>query len=152
MGEVAARRPAVADLRMGNLGEGLGQDWMAPPGRRVALQPRITDHGTDMQRPVQSHFQPIEAQHPVQIHEHGRLDEAEVHGRHQALAAGEEPSLFPMCGLEGKRLLQGLRGMPEEGGGLHGGLLMSERVAELRGATKESIAEPRPWTRTGSVT
>ncbi len=55
----------------------------------------------------------------IDIDQHGRLGQPEIHRRNKALTAGEKPRLVAVFGLELQGLLDGPSGDIPEGRGFH---------------------------------
>ncbi len=88
MGEAAAEGTARADRRMGDVARDRGEKRPQRPRRRRAVERRVPHASADGERAVHRP-EPVEPGHAIDVDEMRRPGEAERHGRHQALAAGE---------------------------------------------------------------
>ena len=88
VGDRAADRAAVADRRVGDVGDGAGEQRPATRDDARALERRLAGERADAQRPARPpHGR--EVVDPVEVHDRRRAREAEVEQRHERLAARE---------------------------------------------------------------
>ena len=88
---------------------------------RFALKRAIARHGADAHHAVDALHARKLAQR-VEVDQYRRLHQAEIHRRHQALAAGEEARVLAVLRLRGERLLDRMGRYVAERGGLHRGV------------------------------
>ncbi len=131
MRQAASDGPAVADLRMGDKGDGFGQEGRRRGHARVVLERSLAGHGAEMEAVgLAADF--IQAGDPIEVDEQGRLRDAEVHRRHETLAAGQVLGLRSALPGGVQRLFQGPRDDVVERRRLH-------RLACLGGGADTSI-------------
>ena len=104
MGQAAAERAPVADLRVGDVGHGGGQQGRDLRHLRAALETALAGHGADLE-PAAVGADVGQLGHAVEVDQRGGLRQAEVHRRDQALAAGEELAVVGVFGEERERLV-----------------------------------------------
>ena len=105
MRKIAADGAAIADLRMRDDRQRFGDERQFDLRHRIALEAAIARQRADAQAiaaipDAGKLFQRID------VDQHGRLRQTEVHGRHQALPAGQEARLVAMFGLQRQGLLE----------------------------------------------
>ena len=110
MGEAAADRATVADLRMARVLEALAEPAV---GLRIALHRGGAREGAE---PPGLHG--VEPRQPVDVDDECRAGDPEVQHRHEALAAREDGRLVAALGQQRERLLQRRRRLILERRGL----------------------------------
>jgi hypothetical protein len=107
VGETAAEGAAGADLRVGDVGQGAGEQRRAHGHQRLALQPALASERSDGERPVLVGAHEVELAEAVEVDQQGGLGEPEIHHRDQALAAGQQLGLRAMGAHHRHRLGEG---------------------------------------------
>ena len=105
MRKIAANGAAIADLRMRNDRQRFGDERQFGLRHRIALEAAIARERADAQA-VAAIADAGKLFDRIDVDEHGRLCQPEVHGRHQALPAGQETRLVAMFGLQRQGLLE----------------------------------------------
>ena len=100
MGEAAADGAAVANLRVRDVADGLGQQRPAARHGGIGLDRRLPRHGADAERSFLDR-DTAKRRDAVEIDQNGGPRQAEVEQRHQALPAGERPRVRPVRGQQG---------------------------------------------------
>ncbi len=121
-GAVAAEGADVADLRVGNLERGLAQDRQPVRQQLRRDDLPLGGHGADHDLAAVGP-DALERRDAAQIDQIGGLGEAQLHHRHQAVAAGQRPCVLAELGEQHDRLVQGRRTVIVEVAGNHGPLL-----------------------------
>src|SRR5579863_5534279 len=106
MGQVATDRAAVSNLGMGDMRKRVGKQRAGFQKVAIALERTIARQGANADVPLA----PIdrgEFGKTVDVDQHRRPRQAEIHRRNEALAASEEPGFVAMLGFQGQRLIKG---------------------------------------------
>jgi hypothetical protein len=120
VGHAAAHGAAVADLHVRDAGQGLVEQRRALGHQRALLGRALARGGADAHAAGRARLDERQPGHAVDVDQRGRLGQAEVHGRHQALAAGQDLALVAVLGQEVERLGQAARTVVRERDGFHG--------------------------------
>src|SRR5579862_5185635 len=118
MGQVAADGAPVANLWMGDMRKRVSKQRARFEKIAIALERTIARHGADPDVPLA----PIdrgEFGKTIDVDQHRRPRQAEIHRRNEALAASEEPGFVAMLGFQAKRLIKGRSPDVFEGSRLH---------------------------------
>ena len=95
MGKAAADGTAVANLRVSDVADGLGQQRPTARHAGIGLDRSLAGHGAEPERTVFDR-DPGERLDTVEIDQNRGPRQAEVKKRHQALPAGERPRIPAM--------------------------------------------------------
>ena len=119
MRQVATDGSAIADLRVRDMRQRLVDERQVARRGGVALEAPIAGERTDTQASCAVLLHPGALGQRIDVDQQRRLRQPEIHCRNKALAAGKEPPLVAMFGLELQGLLKGAGGDVPEGRGLH---------------------------------
>src|SRR5262249_11422838 len=109
MGEAAAERAAIADRVMGDVLDHIGQELAERALANLLVKRRVAHAGADDELAA-GDGNAIERLDAIDVDKMGRLGEPECHGRHQALAAGQDaPVLARDFGEQLHRIIDRLR-------------------------------------------
>ncbi len=102
MGQAAAKGAPAADLRVGNLGHHLVDQWSALGDQWIVLHLPLAGHSPQAQAAVFVRADVEELGDVVQVNEDGRLSQAEVQHRNQALSTGQGLGIIAILGQVGQ--------------------------------------------------
>ena len=119
MREVAADGAAIADLRMRDVRQRLVDERQVARGGGVALQAAIAGQRADAQASRAIRRDPGAIGQRVDVDQHCRLRQPEIHCRNKTLAAGEKSRFIAMFGLQLQGLIEAAGGDVVEGRRFH---------------------------------
>jgi len=136
MREVAADGPAVADLRVGDMGQGFMDQGQVPCRSGITLELAVSRERSDAQTVRSAVPHACKLCQRVNVDQHSRLRQPKIHCRNKALTPSQKMRLVAVFGLHLQGLLKGPGGNIPKGRGLH----VLGRVAENgRGGTVQSM-------------
>jgi len=106
IGQIAANRAAVANLRMRHMRHGFVQQRLASGDLFVPLRGPVPRQCADAKHTAGIEADRVEFGDPVDIDQHAGLDQAKIHHRNEALSAGKEVRLVAMFGFQRKRMVK----------------------------------------------
>ena len=92
-------------------------------GDQVGPDDVVVPHERSHPKVAVGPFEPVEAGYPVDVDQHRRCRQADLHQRYQALSPGEHPAVFAVLG-EQSRASSSVRGVVVECSRIHGSLLV----------------------------
>ena len=119
MREIAADGAAVADLRMRDVRQRFVDQRQFALRHRIALEAAVARQRADAQAVAGAVIHAGKLVERIDIDQHGRLGQPEIHCRDKALTAGQEARLVAVFGLQLQGLLDGPGGNIAERRGFH---------------------------------
>ena len=119
MGQITADRSAIADLRVRNVRQGVRKQRAGRQEGAIPLEIAVAGQRADPNRLPARQRDAGQLIETINIDQHVRPCQAEIHRRNQALAAGEKPGVVAIFGLERKRVVQRRGGNVFEWSRLH---------------------------------
>ena len=118
MRDAAAEGSAHSDRQMRDVVRDRRQQHGERAWRHRLLEHDVTGEGADA-KPIAFNGEPAERIDAIDVDEHGRSCQPEIHRRHEALTAGEHPGVPAMLGKERQRFVERPRCMILEGRWFH---------------------------------
>ncbi len=106
MGQIAAERATIANLRMRHVGGGFLHEWLMHGNLGVMNERAVTRQRPDAQRAVVTRPNVIQGHQWVEIEQQGRLRQTEIHRRDQALSPRKKHGIVAVLSFDGKHLFQ----------------------------------------------
>ena len=110
MRKIAANGSAIADLRVRNMRQRFGDKRHTVRDRRIALQSPVARERTNAHVVARTILQTGKCRKRVNVNEHRRLGQPEIHRWNKALTAGQKTRFVAMLGFERQSLLDALSG------------------------------------------